>query len=206
MITDKKFEFLKGARVYLCGPVEHSVDLSWRDQVAKELSDLGLIFWNPLVKPSWMFDVDGVMQGQIKRDILAGVGEAGVINGLIREWCLHLVSNCDIVILRCSGEFTVGTWEEISLAKYKPVLCWCDEKAVSAWLIDQLGQDPKDSFFFKLDDLAKYLRNINVTGEVPDLLKWSFITHRSDFPGPVCEPLYWNVSEYWNKLRLSCGK
>jgi hypothetical protein len=186
MITDKKFEFLKGARVYLCGPVEYSVDLSWRERVTEELSDLGLVFWNPLVKPSWMVDVDGVMQGKVKLDVLSGVPEAKVVNGLIRRWCLHLVSNCDVVILRCSGEPTVGTWEEISLAKYKPVLCWCDEDAVSAWLVDQLDLCIGGSLFFGLGELAGFLRMVNLTGRVSDYVsdyfKWSFISQRGDFP------------------------
>jgi len=181
--TKQKTHLLANARVYLCGPIENSNEpINWRDKASAELSKLGMVVWNPLVKPFWMSDIDGKRQREM-RDKLH-IHEIKLHNHSVRLLGLHLVANCDIVLLRINGEPTIGTYEELSVAKYKPVICWCDEDVPSMWLVDQLNcyDYPHYVFHRSINDIMSYLRKVD-SGviDVPDRFRWSFVTYGDNY-------------------------
>lgn len=170
---------LKDATIYTSGPIESSNDcVSWREAVTPYLLDFGMVVWNPLKKPTWVPNVDGITQRQMRKmfsfdDIVKEK------NSAIRKYGLHCAANCDIILLRVTGEHTVGTYEELSVARFKPVLCWCDEKIPSMWLVDQLGAYDCVDFVFHItmESLLKTLSWINDGNDLPDNYKWMFLTH-----------------------------
>lgn len=137
---------LKDATVYLSGPIEASSDPnSWRNQLRPKLEALGLVVWDPLIKPNWMHQVSGPEQASWKNALLEMKIErfeqaSGLYspeftadsfmsdsrpaletikqkNKQIRDVCLAITNACDLMIVKVDKNvFTVGTWEEVVVA------------------------------------------------------------------------------------------
>lgn len=176
--------FLQGVSVYLSGPIEAASNPnSWRDQLTPKLESLGLVVWDPLVKPSWMVDVDGQGQRRMK-DVLRNGGDSSSIerkNSEIRRVGRALAYACNIMIVGIRREFTVGTWEEVTIASQcgKPVFFLADDPIPSMWLVDMFdAYDLEGIFFQSQDDLVKYLIGINNHNVHIDRVKWIFKTYK----------------------------
>lgn len=171
---------LSGARFYLAGPVESAGISYWRRDLTPLLVEhFGAVVWDPLVKPGWMPDVDGAAQAALKFDVTSERTRS--INGVLRKFCQHMVANCDIVIVMVDKTFTVGTFEELGIAKYKPIFVLTDGKDIpSMWLVDQLDAYNNLEFVFHdgIDSLLVTLCKISL-GEIKldDPFKWMFLTY-----------------------------
>lgn len=171
---------LRNARVYLSGPIEAVDDAeTWRVKITQPLLQMGAKVWDPLVKPDWVEDIDGAKQREMKQCLLDGVCVKSS-NCMVRQLGLHLAANCDLVIVRINKEFTVGTFEELAVAKFKPVLCLCDDAIPSMWLVDQLDAYDNWKFIFhtKMKSLVHTLRQIDSGTIVPqDKFRWIFLNY-----------------------------
>ena len=99
-------------------------------------------------------------------------------NHQIRTAARRLASACDFMICRITGEFTAGTFEELSLAAGKPVLFWANNKIPSMWLLDQFA-DIKTweyVFFDSWRKLFNYIKQVDNAEVVIDPVKWIFLT------------------------------
>lgn len=175
---------LENARIYLSGPIESSKDAtSWRDRISKDLKPIKVKIWDPLVKPSWMnASVDGAKQQQYKKQLCDNTCSSEIIdnNHSVRKMGLHLAANCDILIVKV-GEQTVGTWEELQVARFKPIFVICEDIDIpSMWLVDQLDAYHNINFVFhRTIHSLVYLLNRIDGGKVnfKDPYKWSFLTY-----------------------------
>lgn len=189
---------LIGAKCYLSGAIEADQNAStWRNRLTPRLEELGMITWDPLVKPDWMAQVSGAEQAAWKK-IIANPppmfdnssasepykGWCGSENDIIetknreiRKVCLKIAGHCDLMIVKIDKKiFTVGTWEELTVAVQRsiPVFILCDEKIPSMWLVDMLDayRKPNEVFFQTEDELIKHIYDIS-TGVVQ--------VHKSDW-------------------------
>lgn len=191
---------LRGVKVYLGGPVEASLDPNnWRNSITTILEKMEMIVLNPLVKPTWMPPVDGVRQNELKH-ILSQRGVTPstishdtitIENDAARRYCLSLVRAADILIINISHKtFSVGTWEEVTLARDKPIFVICEDDIPSMWLYSMLGisshiereryfkRDVNSvlSEFSVINDL--HISNLEMTYfTTNDLFKWIFLTY-----------------------------
>ena len=119
---------LSGTTTYLSGPIESAIDASsWRENIKPDLKLLGIEAWDPLVKPGWMrSDADGSKQRKWKNRLIQSseadphdhsftdIQSIYETNHQIRTAARRLASACDFMICRITGEFTAGTFEELS--------------------------------------------------------------------------------------------
>jgi hypothetical protein len=184
--------WLRNARFYLAGPIESSDNADfWRSRLETILPHrFDSVVWNPLQKPKWIPDVDGTAQAALKSDISSERTRS--INGILRKFCQHMAANCDIFIVKIDKTFTVGTFEELGIAKYKPVFVLTGESGIpSMWLVDQLDAYNNIDFVFHhgVDELVETLDRVDRGGvKFEDPYRWMFLTHnlgvnhvRSDF-------------------------
>lgn len=183
---------LVNSTVYLCGSVEYdSSQLDWRADISKKLSELNIIPWNPLVKPVWFPSFDRNIQNSWKEEIRKFYSDSSPSyvmddiwhkNAKIREFCLHLVANSNFIIVKLDKTFTVGSFFELSLCKYKPVFVISEDPTISNWLISELNFTPnefKNHFHKDIDSLMKYLNKIDSGAIIPNnLMRWSFMTYK----------------------------
>jgi hypothetical protein len=192
----------KNTTVYLGGAVEADTDpSSWRNKIKPKLEELGVEVWDPLKKPHWMVQVDGATQAGWKKDIKAGpkdfpcprnLIDIWAFNNQIREFCLHLVAQANFLIIKLDKTFTVGTFEELSLARHKPVFIICKDEIPSMWLMDQLGLYQHDKHLYIFPDIPSLmarLRDIDKGGNISkwgnvNQHKWLFMTYKADLVKP----------------------
>jgi hypothetical protein len=177
---------LEGSSVYLAGPIEHADDAtSWRDEITPRLRDMGLLVYNPLVKPDWTpcRYVDGDGQKLIKDAVLNNEGKAIEVNKSIRKCGRRLAATADFIICYLPKSSTFGTFEEINIgsADGKPVLFICPDgdSPPSSWLIDQFVSDDEkwsEVFFWNIDDLCQSLFEVHNSNRGYDPYKWIFLT------------------------------
>lgn len=171
---------LAGTKAYLAGPIEHSDDSgSWRESITPVLRELGITVWSPLVKPAWLEDIDGRKQRDLASKVRRGDEVSFVRNKGIRDTCLRLVNSADFIVCRITGEFTAGTFEELSEAgrSGKPVLFLINEITMSMWLVAQFcdAVDQVNQVFFETEvNLINHLKDID-TGKTIDRNKWIFL-------------------------------
>jgi hypothetical protein len=193
---------LQNCSIYLSGAIEaHQSPTTWRNQLTPKLKKMGMIVYDPLVKPTWMPQVDGAEQASWKKRDGTGYGptlprgdEIRVKNRVIRQWALALTNSCNMMVVKLEKKvFTAGTFEEIKVAcdANKPVFIICDEPDwPSMWLVDQVPmgyRDPYNTFFNNEGDFIEFLRKID-TGEAwVDPIQWIFLTHNGVYP-TVCQP------------------
>lgn len=181
---------LRGSRVYLAGPIEMSdgdSSSSWRCSLANELKSIGVISWDPLVKPKWFTDEVGQLSLEDQRNDLIKFDEynksrknstdmifAYERNMFIRSCCLRLTSSCDFVICLIDGP-TIGTFEEINLANQqgKPIIfIHKNGKIDSCW---RYVQFMNCIHCYSINEVIKYLKKID-NGEIEvDHKKWIFL-------------------------------
>ena len=183
---------LAGSRVYLCGAVEVESDPNnWRALITPALEMFGLVVLNPLIKPPWMPAVDGKAQRAFKESLIQNPNEKinyiKKNNDAARNYCLALVKMCDFTIVKLTKTFTVGTWEEISIARGKPCFIICDDLIPSMWLMSQLNiydNIKREIYIHKsLDSCLTRLARINSNKNLEfdlnlDPFDWIFIRYK----------------------------
>src|SRR6266496_535836 len=142
--TKRNKSLLKGARVYLSGPMDFVASRSaekqfgWRNRVSQFLQSMGVTVFDPWFKP----DVRGLHEYG-REDVKSGerirqrwTYEVGVKGARARAWCaqqfwetlhidLRIVDTSDFTISYCpTNIYSVGTPHEIIMAtlQHKPVL------------------------------------------------------------------------------------
>ena len=163
--------------VTLAGNIENSnAPGSWRDQVAHELRDTGIIFFDPLKKP-FMDSVNedkehmarlGKMRGEGRFDDLAKIMRK------IRVEDLSLVDRADFLIASISAKTASwGTAEEVFWANRmkKPIFLVVAEgrRACPFWIFGTL---PSDQIFGKIEDVIAEIKKIDAGETKIDLSRW----------------------------------
>jgi hypothetical protein len=180
--------YLSGKSVYLCGAVEaHQSPNSWRNKITPHLQQHGLVVLNPLIKPKWMSSIDAIGQKEMKQILINSrnyfdIEKVKRDNTIIRAYCLSLVRMCDFFIVKLDNVFTVGTFEEITIAKDKPIFIISDVDIPSMWLMAQLNiynlEDRKFYLHKTMESCLSTLEQINE--KIPnnlDPFKWIFLRH-----------------------------
>ena len=180
---------LEGSKVYLVGPVEvvsQNDSTEWRNDLTPKLEKMGIQVWNPLIKPEWFKRIFGTYydnndQINDKNIIINSINSDCCTNEynqamnrvkMVRDICLRLASAADFIICKIGG-YTVGSYEEIGISKYKPVLFI--GQIDSSWRCAQF--DKCDRTFFKdNDDIISYLQMINCGNYKLDKLDWIYLT------------------------------
>jgi hypothetical protein len=174
----------------MAGAVETAPDpFNWRNVLSRQLLELDIIPLNPLIKPSWFkdFTVDDqyLFKEVIRKQhnsLTSESNESWIQNKTMRQFCLHLIASANFVIVKLDKTFTVGTFFELSLCKYKPVFILTDDPALSTWLIAEFDLEPcelKEYFHKDIDSLISYLRQVDGGNIIPsNKLKWCFMTYR----------------------------
>lgn len=197
---------LKDATIYLSGPIEASQDPnSWRNRLRPKLEALGLVVWDPLVKPAWMHQITGPEQAAWKklfsdpsaRDCtdMIQCNDAKTKNREIRDVCLAITNSANMMIVKVDKKtFTVGTWEEVTIAaqQKKPTFFLVDgeENLIpSMWLVDMFDayNNPRDVFFPSEDALFSYLKAVDDGNRYINNTRWAFKTYggSNDKPSSV---------------------
>jgi len=183
---------LNGTSVYLSGPIENVGDGSdWRSAISPHLQEMGVKVMNPLEKPAWLrraSKVDGPKQAEQRKILLQGCPEGNYdeiyqTQKEIRDMGIRLAYASDWMICRLPRQETVGTYEEIKIAKEcgKPCFFWCPDGLFSMWLFAMFATSESDSwrdiFFDDWESLHDYLKKINAC-EVPiNSMEWIFVTY-----------------------------
>lgn len=184
---------LKGCRVYLAGPVEKVDDnSSWREYIRPILGNMGLIVWDPLIKPEWFVQECGceLTAEEQRRDLQLfedsskdlfvkpdEVYAAYIRSEVARKTCLRLVSSCDFAI--CSvGGMTVGTFEELSKmsSQGKPIIFLHNSgKLDSCWRYVQF----KNAIHkYSSTEITDYLTKVDNGTQQVDNKQWIFLPGR----------------------------
>ena len=181
---------LASVKCYLSGAIESANSApyqakGWRQKITPKLQELGIVVYDPLVKPKWMPEVSGATQREMAKNLDEGI-TAGVAldkielhNNMTRIFCLNLVRHANIIIVKIDKTFTVGTFEEIKLAEGKPIFIIADG-IPSMWLIDQLdlyAYYRRDLYLHStIDKCLNKLEHINNnTNLINDKLEWIFL-------------------------------
>lgn len=168
--------WLSGAMVYLAGPMDSTDDLGqgWRDEIAIELKKMGMIVLNPLHKPTEIGKEDAENRKQLRQmqacDDLDGVRE---FMKPVRRSDLRCVDLSSVVIVKWTGEPTVGTVDEIKVAEtqHKPILVWRTAHGTdfNPWICAQV---PTKFIFDTKEKLLEYLWQVHLNTAHPPGKEW----------------------------------
>jgi hypothetical protein len=187
---------LRGSKAYLAGPVDQSNDpVSWRTKVRTELLEpMGILTYDPLIKPSWM-PYEGKLPVSKYKDYLNKAQEGPIPESNMpwsgmaecRRMCLRMVSSADFVICYLPKQFTIGTFEELTLANQqgKPILVVTPEPLNTTWLPVMLSGSCEDWLtshqFNTWEALYEFIARIDNDEWVSvDIYKWLFASYFSD--------------------------
>lgn len=182
---------LANSTVYMAGAVEAASDPhNWRNILSQRLLELRIISWDPMIKPSWFQNIT-VEEQRLWKETIRKQHDSSLVlpesyaiwekNKQLRQFCLHMVANANFVIVKLDKTFSVGTFFELSLCKYKPVFVLSDDPAISTWLVAELDIDPyeiKDYFYKDIDSLMLHLSMIDAGTTPYNFNKWMFLTYK----------------------------
>lgn len=178
--------FLSGTKAYLGGPVEASDSpTSWRNEMSGKLLEIGVYPLNPLNKPNWMPQIDGLTQRKFKDKVLEDKSsEIKEINQKIRKYCLALVRMSDFLIVKLDNSQTIGTFEELKMAEGKPVFIISDQEVPSMWLFDQLDLYDNRSIYMHRTIASCFTKICMIDFVGPDQryldpFKWIFLFNKN---------------------------
>jgi nucleoside 2-deoxyribosyltransferase len=169
--------FLHRTKCYLAGNIENSnAPGQWRDVVKAELSETGIIFFDPLKKPF----MDSVNEDKehiarlIKLRAEGGYTELSKIMRKIRVEDLSLVDRADFLIAAISAKTASwGTAEEVFWANRmkKPIFLVVAEgrKACPFWIFGTL---PDDQIYDNMDDVIADIKKLDSGHKPLDLSRW----------------------------------
>jgi nucleoside 2-deoxyribosyltransferase len=170
---------LKNQRVYLAGAMDRVADrgTTWRDNITPFLTDMGIVVFNPINKPTeiGLEDHDTHLI-KIKLKDQHRYEELAHMMKTIRSVDLRLVDISDFLIVNLDLDVhPCGTYEEIFDANRskKPILIHVEQgkEHTPDWLF---GAIPHQMFFSNWEDIKKYLIHINIDENILTYNRWRF--------------------------------
>lgn len=181
---------LSGSTAYLAGAIEFAQSpTSWREQIKRELLlPLGIRPYDPLMKPSFMSEAAKGDPSDYRKLLTVPKEQDKIWSALseIRDIDRQYVYACDLVICSLPKMFTVGTFEELTIAATcnKPVLVHCPDGLISTWLPPMLARSSTEYWshvhFNSWEVLYEHIRQIDNGDIEVDKLKWIFVSYFND--------------------------
>lgn len=172
---------LKNQRVYLAGAIDRAKDRGkgWREEISPFLKELGVIVFNPIIKPSEIgledqdtHNLKAKMKKQQRYEELSNMMK------VIRSVDLRLVDISDFMIVNLDLDVhPCGTLEEIFWAnrQKKPIIVHMVQGKQNApdWLF---GVIPHQMIFSDWMDIYAYLEHINSAENINTYRRWYFFS------------------------------
>lgn len=170
---------LNNQRVYLAGAMDRVKDrgAGWRAEITPFLKSLGVVVFNPIIKPSDMgLEDQDTHRLKIKLKEQKRYDELANVMKIIRSVDLRLVDISDFMIVNLDLDtHPCGTLEEIFWAnrQKKPILIHMVQGKENApdWLF---GVVPHQMIFSHWDDIFSHLENINSAENINTYKRWYF--------------------------------
>jgi nucleoside 2-deoxyribosyltransferase len=172
---------LKNQRVYLAGAIDRAKDRGrgWREEISPFLKELGVIVFNPIIKPSeiGLEDQDTHnLKSKLKKQ--QRYEELSNMMKVIRSVDLRLVDISDFMIVNLDLDVhPCGTLEEIFWAnrQKKPIIVHMVQGKQNApdWLF---GVIPHQMIFSDWMDIYSYLEHINSAENINTYRRWYFFS------------------------------
>jgi nucleoside 2-deoxyribosyltransferase len=173
---------LRNARVYLAGAMDRVGDrgAGWRDAITPFLTDLELVVFNPITKPTNL-GMEDEMTHQLKQNLKKSqrYDELSQVMKTIRSVDLRLVDISDFLIVNLDlNTHPCGTLEEIFWAnrQKKPIIIHMvqGKQHTPDWLF---GTIPHQMIFSNWEDIKIYLKHINSAENIDSYNRWYFFNH-----------------------------
>jgi nucleoside 2-deoxyribosyltransferase len=170
---------LNKQRVYLAGAVDRVEDrgMGWRQSITPFLESLGVIVFNPILKPTEIgLEDDDTHNIKTKLKKQNRFEELSNMMKIIRSVDLRLVDISDFLIVNLDLDIhPCGTYEEIFWAnrQKKPILIHMQQGKQNApdWLF---GVVPHQMIYSDWNDLYGYLEHINSDENINSHKRWYF--------------------------------
>jgi nucleoside 2-deoxyribosyltransferase len=170
---------LKNQRVYLAGAMDRVADrgTTWRDNITPFLENLGIVVFNPIIKPTdiGLEDHDThILKTKLKQQ--KRYDELTSVMKPIRAVDLRLVDRSDFLIVNLDLDVhPCGTLEELFWANRlkRPILIHMVQGKHNApdWLF---GTIPHQMIFSNWEELKNYLTLINSAENIDTHKRWYF--------------------------------
>jgi len=175
---------LVNQRVYLAGAMDRVADRGngWRDNITPFLTDLGVVVFNPIKKPSTIGQEDETTHKlKIKLKLDQNYDELSSVMKVIRSVDLRLVDISDFLIVNLDLEIhPCGTYEEIFWAnrQKKPIIVHMVQGKQKApdWLF---GTIPHEMIFSSWESLKDYLLHIHNDSDITTFNRWYFFNAKN---------------------------
>lgn len=170
---------LNNTRTYLIGAMDRVKDggIGWREKITPHLENMGIKVLNPCNKP-----IESAKEDAYTRKRIESLKKTQQFEKIRKEYghirnadlrCVDVsdfvIAHIDILVHAC------GSYEEIFTAnrQKKPVLIWCEQGKCNApnWLFFTI---PHETIFNSMEELLKYLENINHLKNLEHLDRWFF--------------------------------
>jgi hypothetical protein len=172
---------LKNQRVYLAGAMDRVADRgsTWRDNITPFLSEMGIVVFNPISKPTGIgledsdsHTIKTKLKQQHRYDELASMMKT------IRSVDLRLVDISDFLIVNLDlNVHPCGTYEEIFWAnrQKKPIIVHMvqGKDHTPDWLF---GTIPHQMVFSTWEDIKSYLVHIDGSENIDTYKRWYFFS------------------------------
>lgn len=157
--------FLSGTRAYLCGHMEFKDGQDWRRQVERNLSYLGITFFNPYRKP-FLHNIpeDNKARADLKRWMVSGdFDKVSERMREIRSYDLRLCDISDFVIVHIHPEIASwGSAEEIvTVVRMKKPIFMVVEGGKSKTPLWLLGMFPHKYVYDSVPEVIEVIKQID---------------------------------------------
>jgi hypothetical protein len=154
----------------------------WRNYVKTRLAGLGILWADPVCKPTTMAKEDP--ESRAKLNAAKERGDYNEVCRAVKEIrCvdLRLVDITDFLIVNIDTEvYAFGTIEEITTANRskKPIIVHVEQgkKCAPGWLF---GMIPHETIFSTWDEVCDYLQHIDRDLEIDLMKRWYFFNFES---------------------------
>ena len=170
---------LKKQRVYLAGAMDRVADRgsTWRDNITPFLTNLGVVVFNPITKPTTIGLEDQDSHAiKTKLKSTKRYDELTEMMKVIRRVDLRLVDISDFLVVNLNLDIhPCGTYEEIFWAnrQKKPIIVHMEQgkQHTPDWLF---GTIPHQMIFSSWDDIKDYLTHIDNAENIELYKRWYF--------------------------------
>jgi nucleoside 2-deoxyribosyltransferase len=172
---------LKNQRVYLAGAMDRVPDrgATWRDSITPFLSEMGIVVFNPISKPTDIGLEDHDSHAiKVKLKEKQRYDELSSMMKTIRAVDLRLVDISDFLIVNLNLDIhPCGTYEEIFWAnrQKKPIIIHMEQgkQHTPDWLF---GTIPHQMIFSTWNEIKDYLSHINLAENIDTYKRWYFFS------------------------------
>lgn len=172
---------LKNQRVYLAGAMDRVADRgsTWRDNITPFLTNLGVVVFNPITKPTTIGLEDQDSHAiKTKLKSTKRYDELTEMMKVIRRVDLRLVDISDFLVVNLNLDIhPCGTYEEIFWAnrQKKPIIVHMEQgkQHTPDWLF---GTIPHQMIFSSWDDIKDYLTHIDNAENIELYKRWYFFS------------------------------